>query len=308
MTFIDGHCDTLTMAMRAGQGLWGFDGHLNLDMLSRFRAPTQVFAIWQKDDDEVLRAYEHAKASIEFGRGEFIRHGEIIRIAYSFDDVLMNMDEGVASAIFGLEGAEPIGNSIDVLREFYDDGVRVLTLTWNRKNAVSESIICEGGAGLTPFGLEVLSACNEMGILVDVSHLSDKGFWDVAEHSRVPFVASHSNCKALCGHRRNLSDDQIRAVAQKNGAIGVNMVVAFLDDNSEADIDTLIRHLEHIANIGGIDTPAIGGDLDGTARLPKGIDNLLSYEALYRRIELEFGKDASKIMFANFLRVFGETI
>lgn len=309
MTFIDGHCDTLTMAMRAGKELWDFDGHLNFEKLRRFRGPVQVFAIWL-DDDEIKQPYDNTIQAVDFAKEQFKKHEDIIKLANSYDDVLANMDAGICTALLGIEGAEPIGSDISKLHHFYSEGVRVLTLTWNRKNAVSESIACEAGHGLTSFGREVVAECNRLGILVDVSHLSVKGFWDLVEYSETPFTASHSNCLKLCSHRRNLDDEQIREIARRGGVIGLNLATAFLHDTPEkANIDTVLRHLEHMANVGGVGCAALGGDLDGIPATPEGINDLLDYEKLYKRIEAEFGvQDANKIFFGNFLRVFGETL
>ena len=117
--------------------------------------------------------------------------------------------------------------------------------------------------GLKPFGFEVVERMNEIGMVIDVSHLSDGGFYDVAKHSKQPFVATHSNCRAIANESRNLTDDMIKILANKGGVMGLNLVPAFLDASNKSRIEYMVKHIKHIKNVGGIDTVAIGADFDG---------------------------------------------
>lgn len=145
--------------------------------------------------------------------------------------------------------------------EGFDLGVRLITLTWNYENAFGIPNGNEGG--LKPLGIEAVEEMNRLGILVDVSHLSDDGFWDVQKHSKRPFLASHSNARAVTGHQRNLTDDMIRAVAQAGGVIGLNFAPAFLGGEEESRVSDMVRHVLHIREKGGAEVLALGSDFDG---------------------------------------------
>ncbi|MCL2618315.1 MAG: dipeptidase [Defluviitaleaceae bacterium] len=305
MFFVDGHCDTLTVAKTGGEDLFSRAGHINLEKLARFAPSVQVFAIWLTDD-QLADAYAATCEVMDYAHAEFAKHPGHIRIALSRADVAGNIGDRVCSAILGAEGGEPIGSDMGKLHSLYAKGLRVLTLTWNRGNNISGSIACPDGRGLTAFGREVLGECERLGILVDVSHISTAGFWDVARAAKKPFFASHSNCRALASHRRNLDDSQIRAIADCGGVVGVNLYDAFLSDSPKPGMDDVVRHLQHLVNVGGQDCAALGGDLDGIPEPTSGwFTDVTVYEALYHRLTALCGASlADKIFRENSLRVF----
>ena len=244
-----------------------------------------------------------------------------------FDDIARANRDGKIGLILGMEGAEPLGNDIELLRIFYILGLRMLTLTHVLRNYVADGAHFfprkEGKpGGVTDFGVQVIEECNNLGIVIDVSHLNDPGFWDVIEFTKAPVVASHSNCRALQNHPRCLTDDQIKAVINNGGVIGMNSASIFVDDKNP-DLEHLVNHLDHIVQLGGIEHVGLGFDfcdyvlkyLDAEARakLPNvapatglyGDEEVPNFtEALVKRgykdddIELILGK--------NFLRVFKE--
>jgi len=169
---------------------------------------------------------------------------------------------GQIAFVLGIEGGECIQDGTASLRVFYELGVRVLGLTWNQRNLLAEGVGEERAAGgLTELGRAMVAEANRLGVLLDVSHLSVKSFWDLVETSTGTIIASHSNAKALCGHRRNLDDDQMRAIAATGGTIGINMVASFLtDDPKEANVERLLDHIDYIAALVGVEQVAIGPD------------------------------------------------
>jgi membrane dipeptidase len=169
---------------------------------------------------------------------------------------------GQIAFVLGIEGGECIQDGIASLRVFYELGVRVLGLTWNQRNLLAEGVGEERAAGgLTERGRAMVAEADRLGILLDVSHLSIKSFWDLMETGTGVTIASHSNAKALCGHRRNLDDDQLRAIAARGGTIGVNMVASFIaDDPTEANTERLLDHIDYIAALVGVEHVAIGPD------------------------------------------------
>lgn len=173
---------------------------------------------------------------------------------------------GKLAAVLAVEGAEQL---YDIpLREAYADGVRIVTLTWNYENSLGGS--CITGGGLSKKGRDFVWEANRLGILLDVSHGSDALFWDVAEQSTKPFIASHSNARAVHAHRRNLTDEQFQAICRAGGVAGINLFADFLTDGS-CTISHVVRHIEHFLSLGGAKHIALGGDLDGCGRLPAGI-------------------------------------
>ncbi|MCL2617270.1 MAG: dipeptidase [Defluviitaleaceae bacterium] len=307
MYFVDGHCDTLTLAIGKGEDLLNHTGHLSIEKLASFKTAVQVFAIWL-DDEQIKTAYEATIGFIDQAHKIFANNSNCIRLATSYSDIIQNIDAGVCTAILGAEGAEPIGSDLARLREFYNKGLRVLTFTWNRDNELSGCIATPNAGGLTQFGHEALAECERLGILVDVSHISVSGFNDVAQAATKPFFASHSNCKALASHKRNLEDAQIRIIAEAGGVVGVNFCDAFLSDSPGPDMNDVLRHIAHIINIGGVECAAFGGDLDGTASPVSGwYKDVLIYKSLYEHVEQVHGATtADKIFFQNYLRMFKE--
>ncbi len=169
---------------------------------------------------------------------------------------------GQIAFLLGIEGGECIQDGIESLRVFYELGVRVLGFTWNQRNLLAEGVGEErAGGGLTERGRAMVAEANRLGVLLDVSHLSVNSFWDLVEASTAPIIASHSNAKAICSHRRNLDDAQLRAVAASGGTIGINLVAEFItDDPHVANIERVIDHIDHIAGVVGVEHVALGPD------------------------------------------------
>ena len=180
----------------------------------------------------------------------------------TYGDMVRAKEAGKVGLILGMEGAEPLGADLRLLRVFYELGLRVMGPTHALRTFLADGAHFSARrtgqlGGLTDVGVRFLEEAEKLGILVDVSHLNDPSFWDVAQFARVPFIASHSNCRALCDHLRNLTDDQIRAVADKGGVIGVNACSVFVDP---PDLGRLVDHIEHIVKVGGIERAGLGPD------------------------------------------------
>ncbi len=187
-------------------------------------------------------------------------------------------------ALLSVEGGNALCGRLSALRMLYKLGVRSLTLTWNGRNELgvgaSEG---EDAAGLTDVGKNVVSLMNKLGMIVDVSHLSEKGFWDVAKTSDKAFIASHSNAKKLCGHWRNLTDEQIKEIIKRNGFIGINFCSDFLREGG-SKISDIMRHIEHILSFGGENVVGFGGDFDGVDDLPEGIFGVQDMEKIINEL------------------------
>lgn len=233
---------------------------------------------------------------------------------------------GEIAIFLSLEGAEPLQNDIRLLRIFYELGVRGLGLVWSRRNYAGEGACFTATrsgrrGGLSSFGIELIEKAESLGMFIDVSHINDEGFWDVIDVTTRPIIASHSNCRALAGTMRNLSDEQIRAIARNGGVIGMNSINKFIRDNeTEVTVSHFIDHVDHIINIAGVEHVGIGFDLCDS------FDNYLQLEDAFPTsdvirthaglaeftaglLERGYPEDTIlKILGGNFMRVFAEIL
>ncbi len=192
-------------------------------------------------------------------------HADQIAIATTAGEIEAIAASGRIAAVLTIENSEVLERSLWVLPVLQRLGVRSMTLTWSyRAHAADGAFENVTGGGLTHFGRDLVRSMNELGMIVDISHISDRGFWDVLEVTSAPVIGSHNACRALCEHPRNLTDDQIRAVAQNGGVIGVTYVPAFVDaDPEKRTLERLLDHFDHIAQVGGTDCVGLGSDFDG---------------------------------------------
>ncbi len=279
--FIDMHCDTLTRAnMHFQHDLYRLPfEQIDVMKLINGGSKAQFFAICLPKLTTVKKMgklyegdWKHIKRLAGILHHTCSMHPDKIALCSSYKDFENNCKEGRISAILTIEDGRNIEGDMRRLSLYRRLGVRLITLTWNFPNCFGFPNSPDGknpsdferNRGLTRFGKEAIAEMNHLGILIDVSHLSDGGFWDVAELSKKPFVASHSNCRAICDHPRNLTDDQIRKMAECGGVIGLNQNPGFLHRGStESRLEDCLAHLSHLRDVGGIDCVALGSDFDG---------------------------------------------
>lgn len=186
-----------------------------------------------------------------------------------------------ACAVLSNEGGEMFRGSIDILKEFDDDvHLRLIALTWNFENEIATPAKLDETTGLKPFGFEFLKEMDARGIAADVSHLNIAGFWDVIDHARIAPLASHSDCRWLCNHPRNLHRDQVKALIERRGFIGVNFYSDFLAEGRSATLDDVLRHIDEICAMGGEDIVGFGSDFDGIDAWPEGLASPADFPAL----------------------------
>jgi membrane dipeptidase len=278
MRCIDFHCDTLLLAAFAGASdiIDLPNSHLDLRRLQEAGAQAQFFAIFFPPR-EYLKGFGEGGISDEqcFERCYNIYQASLAtapdkaRSVQNVNDLSTNLAAGVLSTFLTFEDGRLIDNQIEKLQHFYGLGIRLITLTWNDENCFgwpnsNDPKVMQ--RGLKPFGIEALSEMQRLGIIVDVSHLSDGGFWDVARYATRPFIASHSNARALSAHPRNLTDEMIRALAHAGGVIGLNFCPTFLSATitaTQSTVSMVADHAQHLLRVGGEDVVALGGDWDG---------------------------------------------
>lgn len=266
MKLIDFHCDTILRLIERGDDCQLRQNDLSVD-IRKMRdgdVMAQFFACYI-DLASVGNPLEYCLAMIDRFYKELEANKDEICLATCYSDLVENQAAGKISAFLTIEEGAALKGKLENLRIFHRLGVRLITLTWNYPNEIGfpNTLEPHEDKGLTDFGRELVGEMNRMGMLVDVSHLSDKGFYDVAALSQKPFVASHSNARAMTRHSRNLTDDMIRLLAEKGGITGLNFSKKFLGDSDISRIEDMVRHVKHIYNVGGIDVVAIGTDFDG---------------------------------------------
>lgn len=280
----DGHCDALYRQYLTGEGLRENGGQFSLVKLDAFTNYAQFFACFIKPEE--VRGQSLWEIFLRQAEG-FCREAEENRDRLAFCTTAGDMErawkEGRTAGFLSVEGAELLECDVGRLEEAFCLGVRAVNLTWNHANRLSGSNQEEPLRGLSPQGADFVRAMGRLGMLVDVSHLSDAGFWDVVRLAQGPIIASHSNSRETYFHPRNLTDGQFTAIIDLQGTVGLNLCPKFL--GSDPDLDDAVRHLEHFLSLGGEDTVALGGDWDGVETLPRGVQDVTGWAALYRRLQ-----------------------
>ena len=241
-----------------------------------------------------------------------------IALATNYCDIMKIVESGNIAAVLAVEGGEPLEGDISVLRILYRLGVRSFTLTHFPRNELGDGSGADSGSHLTQFGSEVVREMNHLGMIVDVSHINETGFWDVIDLSIDPVVATHSNCKALCNHHRNLTDDQIRAIADKGGVLNLSFCGGFIKDGigfndsetlKKVSIDDWLDHLDHAVNLVGSDHVGIGSDFDGGCGFP-GLNDITKMPSITMgMVARDYSdEDIEKILGMNNLRIFKQVL
>lgn len=301
----DAHCDTIFELCEQKTRLYENDLQLDLKRLQDFDGYIQFFAAFVDKTGISCSPLNHCLKLIETYYAEIERNHGVMTHCNCWNDIQNALDQKKVASLLSLEGGEALDGNLSALWMFYRLGVRLITLTWNHVNELADSITESRGGGLTDFGREVVKRMNEYGMIIDVSHLSEQGFWDVAEVSKRPFVASHSCAKALCAHPRNLNDAQIQAIVEKGGCIGINFYPEFLSDSGHATVDDIVRHIQYIFSLGGHKNVGFGSDFDGVERLPENMRGVQDWpvliDALHRAKMTE--EEISDVSCNNFARV-----
>jgi membrane dipeptidase len=310
MFVLDTHCDTPTQILRGRDVLQ--DNHLaqvDFPKLRRGGVDGAFFALYIPADLQGKQAYEHARKLYECTSRAVADSRETVAWAFSESQAYENKSKGLFSIFLGLENGSPIGKSLERLQEFYDMGVRYMTLCHTADNEICDSCATavKTWHGLSPFGREVVAEMNRLGMLIDVSHISDEAFYDVLKYSTRPVVATHSCCRALCNHPRNMTDDMIRALADKGGVIQINFYPVFLDTCADRpSYKRIVDHIDHVVGLVGIDHVGLGSDFDGIDTTPEGLDDASMFYKIFDEMRLRgySEQQIEKVASQNFFNVF----
>lgn len=266
----DTHCDTLSAI-----AVWGVPFEkcaVTPERLRQGNVGLQTFAMFAGSKGPAGTPYADAKKMMAAA------HNLGLPI---YDRALPAEPPTFPAGVLSIEGGEILEGRLDRLAEFDDEiHLRLIALTWNHENEIAHPAARGPEGGLKPFGRELLAEMDRRGILADVSHLNEAGFWDLCEHAALPIVASHSNCRWLCDVPRNLKREQMQAIIERRGFIGINFYSAFLVREGEAVLDDVLRHIDAICEMGGEDVLGFGSDFDGIERWPEGLANPADFPAL----------------------------
>jgi membrane dipeptidase len=312
----DFHSDILSKLLEepldsfvSGRGV-GPMRHYDLPRIEAGRTGALVCALFN-ENDRLEHPVVRTLRMIDLAQRLEVLTGGRVALARKAGEIEALAGEGRTALVLSIENGVACLDRIELLRAYYRLGVRAMGLVWNGRNAIADGCGEEAaGSRLTSFGREVVDEMNRLGMLVDVSHLSEAAFWDLLERTKRPVIASHSNARALCDHRRNLRDAQIAAIARSGGVVGVNAWPPFLKPGgSGATIETFADHVFALAErAGGIDFVGIGADFDGIGYGPAGLEDPAAYPRLAERLAARGLQDAEieKVFHGNFLRVFRE--
>ena len=334
--------DSYDAAVRHSPGFAKNQGETDLPRLMQSGITAVFFSAWVDPERYTFgptdRSWEHGQVYLDTIHAFVNRHPDRLILATTARQVRQAKNEGKVAAFIGVEGGHVIEGSIDNLRELYRRGVRYMTLTWNNGTPWSGAAAGLNGTrsgGLTDHGRAIVREMNRLGMLVDISHVSDSTFFDAVATSTAPVIASHSSARALNSHRRNMSDDQLRAVARNGGVVNVNFYSAFIDPQFLARADSieknlpqaaqaaalqglprpplsvLLDHFDHIAKVAGVDHVGLGSDFDGVAGLlPSGMDDVTRLPLIAQGL-LDRGyseTDVKKMLGGNMLRVMEQVL
>ncbi len=308
---VDLHCDTVLMAYRENCTLATMPSasHFDLDKAQRAGVKIQFYALFP-GISEFLSPLKQSLILSDYFWKIYLENRDMMQLITSSESLLDVIKSEKSGALLTVEGGEVLEGNLWMLRVLYRLGVRSLCLTWNNRNEIADGVAeALTGGGLTTFGKEVVRQMNSMGMLIDVSHISENGFWDVLDVSDFPVIASHSNASAIYDHPRNLTDSQIKGIAQKGGVIGLNFVADFYGSSGKG-LECLFSHIDHICGLVGEDYLAFGSDFDGTDNLLSGVKDVTIYPEIISYLRKKNYKETAirKICSENILRVLNEIL
>lgn len=304
---IDGHCDSIGDYIRDKRTLklGSEGGHWDLERARAGGMALQIMAAFIESEYKPGMATERGLELIHAAQRFISENSDRVFLILSQQELKQLPNPDKLGILLSVEGGEILGEGLFMLDIIHQLGVRALGLTWNQRNALADGAGEQTNSRLTRLGQSVVHRMNELGMLIDVSHLNEAGFWHVLELTEAPIVASHSCAYVLCQHPRNLTDEQLKALARNHGLVGVNFYPRFLTAKGEASLAHVVQHISHIAEVAGVETIGIGSDFDGIDQTPKGLEHVGKYPDLAEAL-LQAGfhaEEIERIFFGNFRRL-----
>ncbi len=304
---VNSHLDTILrvvneeLDIREATGVW----HVDVPRIKAGGVDLLVFAIYLESQYLPDRARERTEQLLTAIK-KLVESSSDLELVLDPEDFERIKAEGKIGIMIAIEGADGI-TSVEDVHKFYREGVRMISFTWNYGNQLADGVKEEKPGGLTELGKACLAAMNELGVIVDVSHLAEPGFWDVIKYSSAPIIASHSNARALASHPRNLTDEQLLAIKDKGGMVGLCYEPWFLKDGGQGvTIADIVKHYSYISDLIGSDRVGLGTDFDGIGNVPAGMEDIAKTPELTKALLTEgvSAEDVRLVMGENFLRLF----
>lgn len=321
---VDTHCDTLKCLLpeftRPRDSMWGDRsdvgmcarsnlGHVDAPRLQEGGVDCQVFAV----SSERSRTPRHPLRTALMMIDRFYRECEacdILTPVTSSGEILEAEKKGKIAGLLSIEGADVIEGRIEMLGVYHRMGVRMVGLVHSLRNQLADGVTDRRtGGGLSELGVQAVEELDRLRMIIDVSHINDEGFWDVLDHTENPVIASHSNCRKLCDHPRNMTDEMILALAENGGVMGMNFAPGFVHPR-KATLQRVVDHMDHIVDLVGPDHVGLGSDFDGIPSAPAGLEDVTRMPGITRElVEREYSEaDIKKILGGNHLRLMKDVI
>ena len=321
---VDTHCDTLKCLLPEftrprdsmwddrsdiGMGVRSNLGHVDVPRLLEGGVDCQVFAVSSGRSRTPSHPLRTALEMIDRFYRECESCGTLTPVT-SIDEVLDAKRNGMVAGLLSIEGADVIEGRIEMLRVFHRLGVRMVGLVHSLRNQLADGVTDRRtGGGLSELGAQAVEELNRLGMIIDVSHINDEGFWDVLDHTKHPVIASHSNSRAICGHPRNMTDEMIVALAENGGVMGMNFAPSFVHPTL-ATLQGVVDHIDHIVDLVGPDHVGLGSDFDGIPSTPVGLEDATRMPYITEElVKREYNEvDIKKILGGNHLRLMKQVV
>jgi len=281
--------------------------HSDLPRMQAAKLRLQVFSIFTMPYEAGHYGAVRSLQMMQIYRRDLTLRNDLVLVESAADLEDIEASNKSLYGIFSMEGASPLCGDLKMLDVFYRQGLRAIGLTWNHRNELADGLGVESNYGLTRFGRDVIERMNALGMVVDLAHINEAGFWESMELSRSPVIVSHANAKALCGHRRNMSDAQLDAIRDKDGFVGMCFAPSFLNEAvDQASLEDVIRHIDYICERIGSEHIAFGSDYDGIESTPQGLEDVSCFPRLLERLtDLGYSEqDRRNIAHGNVLRTY----
>lgn len=312
MKIIDAHCDSILDVLHGRRSLGEKIHRGQADFISLKEAGVrlQFFAVFIESEYKPGKAVLRALEGIEAFHKEVEGNAHHVTLIRTQEDLERLSGQDKLGALLTVEGGEALGGQLSMIGILHRLGVRSICLTWNQANDIADGVgVGKRHKGLTKFGKEVVREMNRLGMLVDLAHIGERGFWDVLEISERPIIVSHANCQRLCPHPRNLTDDQLKALAEQGGCLGVTFVPGFIDTVNPS-LERLVDHMEHAIQIMGIDHVGLGSDFDGMDTRTPGLETAGDLPVLIAKLR-ERGyseEEVNKLAWGNWFRILKQAL
>ena len=303
----DLHCDTISALLEKQEPIKNNSCHFDISRAKQGDIAIQFFALFTKPDDSNAVLRQILKQIEKYQREISLNSDELYQIL-EFKDILAEANQNKIGCLLHMEGAEALGGDVELIKIFYMLGLRSIGLTWNYRNLLADGV-SEGtnAGGLSKKGRKLIREMSNLGIILDLAHLGEKSFYEAIEYYKKPLIVSHANARHLCNHRRNLSDEQLKALQANDGIIGVTGVNDFIKEN-DATIEDLVDHIVYITDLIGSRHVALGSDFDGADHMVMaGIDGYRNWESLLQKRGFS-SADINNILFGNALRILKATL